>query len=178
MAVTVTFRVETRPWRGYDDPSLPAGSWFAEGSAPGDGTGGALTVDLLFKFSGQALNGNLFNLEAMSIFAIPGTVTSCVVSTARLDFLSPSRPAAGKLFVVPLLLGLTGAGSASGLQELNSPVFLGAAVEAANTAALRFQTDNGVGSLLNINAGGYFWEPRSLLAPGGLNRPPNGLYGG
>lgn len=177
MSVAITFRVETRPWRGYDDPSLPEYQWFGQGLLAGDASGGTITVDLLFKFSGQALNGQLWNVEQLAVSSGEGTLTGCSLITLNLDFLTNVRAAALRAWTLPLTQAITNGDAQTPPDVLPKPLFLGQANGAALVAGLRFVVDNAAAGQLNVSASGYVWGPRSVMAPGGIQRPVGALFG-
>ena len=176
MAVTTNFRVEQLPFRGYDDPSLPSGAWVAHGLASGDGTGGNLEVGLLLQLSGDPLSSRLYNLEQVRAHDGAGVAQNGLMFIQNLGHLTANRPLPGRFYAFEMVLGPPGA-AATAFNVLNRPIFLGAPSAAGDVAALVFRILNAAGQALVITAYGYIWEPRSILAPGGLQRPVNGLWG-
>ncbi len=177
MSVAIAFRVETRPWRGYDDPGLPTGLWLGQGTQVGDGTGGVNQIDLVFKLSGQALDGRVWSLDQLSVASGVSADVSGTLITQNMDFLSPSRALASVQWTFTLLNGVTNGDAQTPLNALTKPIILGAANSVGLGAALRCQVDNADPGALTVTAGGYIWGPRSVLAEGGLRRPAQGMFG-
>jgi len=176
-AVTVT-RVQQRPWRGYDDPGLPVGMYISQGVILGDLSGGDMQINIRFRNAGVAASGRFFNIEQLEIsvtselsatpgflnfvnFELSGTtglvnrahrfiLTSTAGAISALDFSEAPR--------LPIFLGIT-----SPIPALDADVIIG--------------IDNIDGETLTATMQGYIWEPRSVMALGGLRRPVDSLYG-
>jgi len=177
MSIAATFRIETLPWRGYDDPGLPAGAWVAQANLDSDMSGGNNTIQFLFQLSADPLSSRLYNLEQWTIGAGATTDTTCRMQITNMGHLSTDRPLGSRSFAIPLLASPPAAGIDSAAQPLRRPIFLGAPSAAGNTAQIEFIIDNVSGLSQNVSVYGYIWEPRSILAAGGLRRPVEGLFG-
>lgn len=174
------------PWRGYDDPSLPEGVWWGTVLVAGDASGGSQTATIQFKQEGQAISGDIFSLEELNAFA---GVSSELLATLRTTNMAPFPGAAFPNRFYSMVLkdmaasnGSTalrgGRGGDEGMMKL--PTMLGAASGGAGAvAAVGVEIGNqGVGVGLAITAMGYRWGPRSVLAPGGPQRPARSVFGG
>lgn len=179
MSVLVEDRVERRSWRGYDDPGLPVGMWVGEVEATGDASAGFVQLSLLFQIAADPLSAFLFNLEQIMISHDNegGGTDIATLSAVRLGFLTDSRPFAASQRWNFQLDNSGPRDVPAFANALTRPLFLGRPTTRGNTATLEAQ-------LLNVNlvgytmqAQGYVWEPRSILAPGGLRRPTDSLFG-
>lgn len=180
MSVTLNLPVRRLPFRGYDDPSLPSGIWWGAGSIVGDASGGTALIRFNFKTEAQPVSGDQWNVERVSAFSGPGT--SGIGMTMIPVGLSPSRSFPGAEPLYRFALSGQGSGlnqSALGEDHPLMPVFLGATRGGADTlSAVGFTISNPTATdSFSVTAMGYIWEARSILANGGLNRPPHGLFG-
>lgn len=179
MAITTNFRVEVLPWRGFDNPALPSGAYVGHAFVVGDGTGGANTVTFLFQFSGDPLSSRLYNLEQ---FWARGSATvqsedSGQIIVQNMGHLTPDRPIPdSRLMNFQYRFGAnTIALQTDGM--LPRPLFLGAPSAANLACGIAFARTNVDGEANGVTIYGYIWQPRSLLAEGGLQRPVGGLWG-
>lgn len=186
--MTVIARVgwQAAPWRGYDDPSLPEGIWFASPVVIGDASGGTSSAQVLFGDEGDPLSGDIFTVETIEAFIsdptgflgfwnIIGMAPAFQSSFIdRLGFLQFGS--GGAVFGQSLIHGGRGGGSTMPLL----PLVLGTRRGTADSlAAFSVGTDNiGVGDSLAVACMGYRWGPRSILAPGGPQRPARSIFGG
>lgn len=180
MAVSGNFRVDTRPYSGYAEPSLPQAAWIAQAGIAGDASAGLLIINFLFQLSANRRVTESYNLEQISIDISDATDEDFLMSTLNMDSLSPARPASPQKWIWEL--GTDGESDAAlKADKMNGlPLWLGAPTIPAgsSSAGLRFTTDNVNGRLYAITVQGYIWGPRSVLAPGGPQRPVNGFFGG
>jgi len=178
VAVFADFRFDTRPYSGYDDPSLPIGAWIASGAATGNATGGSLFMLFLCQIAETTRVTELFNLEQVAIHADVAATIPAVLRTEQMDVLNPNVRATE---VQEWLLLLTSAGSAdSALQFIGGnqlPIWLGAPTDGDVDAGIQLEFPNVDLRVHHATIQGYMWGPRSIIAPGGPQRPPNGLYG-
>jgi len=178
MSVGVTEPVVPRMWRGYDDPGLPVGNWIATGFVVGNGTGGVMTVDLLFKPEDQPSSGRFYNLEQFDIFRTNTITASGFLVLDNFEQLG-SLTITTRQWRFELQDNGNGVGAIhyqEGFPKL--PLFLG---QSSRVASLNSVMQVGVINVnivvLTVVAQGYIWEPRSIMAPGGLRRPLDSLYG-
>lgn len=177
MTIVADVRAAPLPWRGHDDPRLPVGVWFASGTVVGDASGGTMQVRFVFSAEGEPVSGDLFNVEQMS----------CLVSsnTGRDGFFIAQglSPSPANVFDRRWSLKIDPMGSLSGNGGLRDgyprfPIFLGTKRGGADTfAALSVGLNNLTATdSLSVSVMGYRWGTRSILAPGGPQRPPAGLW--
>lgn len=180
MSVIVTARIEQTRWAGFDEPGFPSGVYIASSIVFGDGSAGFIQNSFLFQLSAEALSARLYSLEQIQMHTglVGGQVGDLAI--IRMGQLSANRvlPDRGYSFQ----LGATGSGSFAEALDMNTgvllrPLFLGAPNTRSNTAEVQFSILNGVGEALRTTIMGYIWEPRSLLEPGGLQRPATSIFG-
>lgn len=177
MTVAGNFRTEMRPYSGYDEPQLPIGAWIGAGDIVGDATGGFVQMNFLFQFGQQPLNPNLFNVERFTAEVSANTTQRANIEDRNMDNLAPGRPVG----VERWSFELTGDGVSNAIVSVASqsglPMWLGQCVEALLECGVRFQFVNTTLLTFTVRCQGYVWGPRSILAPGGPQRPPFGFLG-
>ena len=176
MAVGFSFRVDVRPYSGYANPSLPIAAWVGQGTAVGDATGGNLNMDFFFQNDDEALITELFNLEQVALDTTAGVNTPGILRLISMDNLAPNRPMFGQIwsFTMNTRLGDTAIDMTRGSVL---PLWLGAPNREEGDSGIRFFFDNVDARIYGVTIQGYIWGPRSVLAEGGPQRPPNGLFG-
>jgi len=179
MTVTGIAPVSPRMWRGFDDPSLPVGAYISLGLAVGDASGGFLEIEHQFKLAGQAGNGRFYNIEQMNAFSTDATFVSAFLVAVGFEELPTANITVQRwVFTLNLDAGGFAVGQFStGLP--NFPIFIGqSSPDISVLAAVRVGLANpGAGLVLQSVIQGYIWEPRSVMAAGGLQRPLTSLYG-
>lgn len=176
MTVSVDARVETRPFSGFNDPALPTGSYIAQVGVAGDASGGIVLIDFEFMNEGNPLNNQMYNLEQISIDTSTAASEVFEMETLNMDRLAPTRGASPKKWRWVTSAGI--AASMLPVQQLSGlPLWLGAPNQEApsGSALLRFNCTNTDLRLYAITIEGYIWGPRSVLAPGGPQRPARGF---
>lgn len=166
-------------YRGYDDPALPVGIWWVTGVVVGDASGGTAQVRGTLKEEGDAVSGNMWNLEQVMAFTSDATPLAIFITAAGL---SPSRELPGVDAIYQGILDTTGAGlgnTALGNAMHRLPIWLGAVRGGADVrATIGFGITNPTASdSLAVSAMGYIWDPRSILVDGGPQRPERSLFG-
>jgi len=180
VTVTGDFRVEIRPYTAYGDPSLPIALYIAEGGLVGDVSAGDVFMDFIFKFADEAHSGQLYNLEQLASDSDHTVSQEALMSTINMDRLAPTRDASAQRWrlqlvdVNGLLNPVNALGSVSGGLL---PLWLGAPSPTEGKSALRMQFPNEDGVAYFAQIQGYIWGPRSVLAPGGPQRPVSALFG-
>jgi len=178
MTVSVANAISIRQWRGYDDPGLPVGMYFAQNAVTGDASGGRMLVIFEFKGEGAPVSGRFFNVEQINIFHSDFTARAGFIQATNFETLGPVG-----LVNRQWKTQLTGNGNSVGAltapQYFPLPVFLGSVAPVASLAAqLEVGTTNIDLTSYVVTIQGYIWEPRSVQAEGGLRRPVDSLYGG
>jgi len=179
MTVTAIAPVSPRMWRGYDDPGLPVGSYISLGLGIGDASGGFLQIEHQFKLAGEPGSSRFYNIEQFNCFSTDATFVSAFLVAVGFEELPTANVTVQRwVFTLNLDAGGFAVGQFStGLP--NFPIFLGQSTPVAATlAAVRVGLANpGAGLVLQSVIQGYIWEPRSVMAEGGLRRPIERLYG-
>ncbi len=174
MTLVIAVELRNRPWRGYDDPGLPEGAWFAAGQNVGDASGGTLEFQLRFKDAGSPRTNRFFNLEQIFCHL------SALTQDFELQMLNMDDwPAAITQDFRWILEGVAGPSTATTtLVQTGKPIFLGRASTPNAIGAMNVITANPTASnIAAFYAQGYWWGPRSVMAPGGLRRPIDSIYG-
>jgi len=176
MSVEQDFRVETRPYSGYEDPGLPFAAWVASGELTGDGSGGFVRITFQFQVAESDNVTERYNLEQFHADVQLATNSVAIMVFQGMDHTSfPFRPMARQEFA----LGLQTNGvldSSVQLRDLAGlPLWMGMPIPGVS-AGLEFQFVNLDGVLFTASGQGYIWGPRAILAPGGPRRPPNGFF--
>ena len=177
MSFGVSFRVDVRPYTGYDDPSLPIAAWISQGGVAGDASGGVLTMTFLFQRDDDARVTELFNLEQISIDTDANADDEFLLRTVNMDNLAQNRPASPQMWSL-IVEGIPSVNMAA-LRDRSPalPLWIGAPNQDEGDVGLRIQVTNTDLRLYAVTLQGYMWGPRSVLAPGGPRRPVGGLFG-
>lgn len=181
MSVSINFRVDMRPYSGYNDPAFPISGWIAQGGAVGDASGGNLIMDFNF-MAGEEIPriSELFNLEQISIDTASAVSEVILMETRNMDVLSPARAASPQkwAWITNAVLGNSAIRS-DFVPKGPLPIWLGVPNQDAPSqeGGIRFTWTNVDLRLYAITLQGYRWGPRSVLAPGGPQRPPFGYFG-
>jgi len=178
VTVSVSDSIRNRPWRGYDDPGLPVGMYFAQNSVVGDASGGDMIVFFDFKGEGEPISGRFFNLEQINIFHSDVASKPGHIVANNWETIGPVG-LVNRQWKFQLVTNVNGVAAMSDLLYFPLPLFLGSAAPLADLASdLEVGVDNVNVSSLTVTIQGYIWEPRSVQAEGGLRRPVDSLYGG
>lgn len=177
MTISVSDTIVPRPWRGYDDPGLPVGMYFAQNAVTGDMTGGDMIVFFLFKAEAEPVSGRFFNIEQINVFHSDTATKSAHVSANNWESVSPAG-LVNRQWKLQLITNANDVAAMGHQLYFPLPLFLG---QAAPVRDLECQVEVGVDNVtvssLVVSIQGYIWEPRGMLAPGGLRRPVDSLYG-
>jgi len=176
MSVGFTFRVDIRPYTGFTDPALPVASWFAQGGAAGNASGGTINLDFPFQRDGDAQISELFNIEQIAADTTSAVARDAIMQALNMDFLALGRPATDRRW---RLQTTAAPGAVSAISILNNqlPLWLGTPNREEGDAGLRFLFTNVDLLLYFVSIQGYMWGPRSVMAEGGPRRPLSGLFG-
>lgn len=166
-----------RIWRGWDNPSLPVATWIGRATVTGDLSGGDAIMQIELWPEAQAGAGHFFNVE--QIMVQTDGDNDGVYSLIAINFSHPIDGALSNLEWSIQMKGNELGNNAMLLGEamLPRPLFLGQPQLPDGRAALSLTADNTDAEVYQFQAEGYVWEPRSVQAPGGLQRPPGALYG-
>jgi len=177
MTVSISESIHPRPWRGYDDPGLPVGMYFAQSAVTGDASGGDMIVFFDFKGEGEPVSGRFYNLEQINIFHSDITQQTGHMVANNFETLGPVG-LVNRQWRFLLQDNANGVSAVNAAQSERLPLFLGSVAPVASLAAtLEVGVDNIDLTSLVVTIQGYIWEPRSIQAEGGLRRPIDSLYG-
>lgn len=181
MSVFGTFRIDTRPYTGYQDPGLPIGSWIAQAGIAGDASGGILRMNFLIELEGGVRVSELYNIEQVSIDTSSANNRTFILATVNMDTLSPVRQASPQKWQLATALATSTSESALELDKLTGlPLWLGAPAPDSPAGDKGFSLTMANIDLLLVASTfqGFIWGPRAVLAPGGPRRPPGGFFRG
>jgi len=178
MTVIFDSHVQQRTWRGYDDPGLPVGMYITQGSVLGDVSGGNQLIIHTFKGEGEPASGRFYNIEQVDChYTATGTEAIFLVAT-NWEVSGPTG-LINRQWRATLQNNSNGVGAMSTDLQFPLPLFLGITAPVPSLAAqLEIGVDNNDGETFFSTIQGYIWEPRSVMAEGGLRRPQDSLYGG
>lgn len=176
MTVSDTFRIEYRPFSGFNDPRLPIAAYIAQGGSVGDVSGGSVLMAFQFSGTGPRVS-EMYNLEQLAVDTSADAADQLLMTTQGMDQLAPTREASPQKWhfatvgdsVAESAVQLLFAGSAL-------PVWLGAPNSEGEGSSLRFEFANTNLRLYAVTIQGYVWGPRSVLADGGPQRPLGGMF--
>lgn len=181
MSVSESAEVLYRPFWGYSDPRYPEGLWTVRQGLLGDASGGDMGIYIFFAHGAASnLDSSMFNIEQVSLVASNNVDANVGFYTYGMDHLIGTITSVGQarhlaLEAVGLSIGFGSAISAESAASMKG-VFLGRQWRVGHSAYFVVQTPNVSSSLLTLTAQGYWWGPRSILADGGPQRPPTGLF--
>lgn len=177
MSVITNFRVDRRPWRGYDDPGLPSGMWIAEGEVVGDASGGFAETRFLFQIASDPLSGRLWSLEQVGAQVVANAPQNVLLRTQNMDFLTPAIPVGVHNAVLELAVTSDLTITATRVRDMFPRMFLGRPTTAGLECGLRVLFANANTVAVRAIVQGYTWEPAALLVAGGVRRPADSLWG-
>lgn len=177
MTVSVSNGISIRPWRGYDDPGLPVGMYFAQNAVTGDASGGDMIVFFDYKGEGEPVSGRFFNIEQINVF-------HSTIATKEGHLVANNWETIGPVGLVNRQWGFRLINNDNDISTMDNvkylplPLFLGSVAPVASLAATVEVGVNNIDlSSLVATIQGYIWEPRAIMAEGGLRRPVDSLYG-
>lgn len=174
MTVANTEPVFYRRFSGFTEKHLPEGWWWGRVEVTGDASGGQANLSLAFAPVSAAKSSRIFNLEQMSFRT--DDVGAGTIQFQGSNFVGPGGNTLLHVWGDALVNGQTQS-FLSGASQSALPIFLGSAnlqtLQAAYTAVM----GNSNLDVFVFEAQGYWWGPRSILVPGGPQRPPFPMYG-
>ena len=178
MTVSVINGISIRPWRGYDDPGLPVGMYFAQNAVTGDASGGDMSVIFQFKGEAEPVSGRFFNLEQFNVFHSDITEQAGALTAVNWETIGPVG-LVNRQWRFELQNNSNGVSAINNEIYIPLPIFFGSVAPVAELAAqIILSVDNINLTSLVATIQGYIWESRSIQAAGGLRRPVDSLYGG
>lgn len=176
MTVLTNVHVNRRAWRGYDEPGLPVGIYIAQGLVTGDATGGDMRLLFGFKEEGDAASGRFYNLEQVDLHTSNTSAANMDMRAENFDFVGAAGLINRQWAARTRNTGIVTALSTD--TQFPLPLFLGLAAPVASLVSqIIIQTPNVDGVAFHATIQGFIWEPRSILAEGGLRRPLDSIFG-
>ena len=178
MAVSTELMISQLGFNGFMDPSFPVGFWEFEATLTGDGTAGQNNIRAIFTETGAALNEQLYNIEQ-----ILTRRSTAVVEQGTMDIQGwgTNRAVGGGVSRALVMEFPAPAGyvaiTSHDHGKLNVPIWLGGQRKAGTQSYVELVTTNTSGVSQKIHMVGYIWHARSVLSPGGPQRPPGSLFG-
>jgi len=178
MSVAATGGIIPRMWRGYDDPGLPVGAYIGNNVLIGDVTGGLNQIDFIFKREFAPADGRFYNIEQLNVFHTIATFVNGGLEVRNFETLGPFLIGAREWRFDLLDNGNANATISSYVAGIPLPLFIGQTSRLQSLdSVVSFTVPNINVVVHSVTIQGYIWEPRSILAPGGLRRPLDSLYG-
>jgi hypothetical protein len=171
VSVTGTGHLDYRPWRGFDEPQLPTQWWVAFGDVTGDSSGGSRLIVLNFHIAGNALNSRSYSLETFNSIDGENTAKPVQVNFTSFDGVGGFNHSPN--LNIPQTVGEALAVTD---RSLNLQAWIGQPSNYLVSSQLRVVVANANSAYFAFVAGGYVWSPRSIDAPGGFQRPIQGIY--
>lgn len=179
MSVSEVEQIEYEDWGAYLDPRFPERLWKCRLEVTGDASGGNRILTMIIANAPDSRVPLFYSLEEVWIL---DTDETALVVTLQTNNLGSARTGPRPIvlgFNIVQMAGAVGlsAQEADGLLKPGG-LFLGSQRDNLTVTSLQWSIANRDGELFQMFAGGYVWGPRSRSAGnGGLQRPPNGLYG-
>jgi len=174
VTIQVEFRFETRPYTGYVDPAFPIGAWIGSGRLLGNATGGVAQMNFLAQQSEAQRVTELYNIEQVAVSVDHNSTILAAMFTEQMDVLNPNVRAT-QVQRWRILLTSDSNDAIMSLGDLAGlPIWLGAPTDGGAAAGISFTFPNIDTRNYDVTVQGYIWGPRSMVAPGGPQRPPFG----
>lgn len=165
-------------------PGFPLGVWSAADDDEGDATGGDITFQHIFRNTSNNLGDtNLYNIEhimvaSQDLLQVAAQLTINGMDTGGLAPNFPHRPV-DRVYSMNLFNtdSTTGFINARHAIECTTPIWVGTynGVE-TDLGDMIVGLDNIDSIRVTVAVYGYYWAPDAVNAPGGIQRPPNGLW--
>jgi len=175
MSVVADAVVRYYPFPGFEDPSLPAGSWAGVVVILGDASGGTRIGNLDFAPSGQAISSRMFSMEQVAISDEDNSAGNATINSIAMGKAGDIN--FDSFFATVAMIGGPTFGTVDARDlEAFKGVFLGRQNRNSVATSLRITKANSDGDNLIFQAEGYWWDSRSLNVRGGPSRPARGMY--
>lgn len=172
MTIVTRQSVRTGPVQGGNPILGEAAGFYAENQlVVGDASGGLMFVAFDYTAPGGQLSGRMFTLEQVGLIgqfaAGPRGIRQSLDNFAIVN----KVPHTWAQEIGTFDPTATGESVPGGTQRLsNMGVFLGQQNIGNNAATLFFSAANVLADQLRVTVSGYWWDPQSKRAPGGLRR--------
>ncbi len=178
MTITAFASIQTRLWRGYDDPGLPVGMWLAHGQVVGDASGGEQQVGFDFQAEDAPVSSRFWNIEQIDSHKNSTITLAAFISSLNFDRDGAASTITRRDWLFTYVNNLRSVAAIDYVQLPKMPIFLGNSTFEEGIASQVFiGTANVLNVVLVVTIQGYIWEARSILSQGGLRRPLDTLYG-
>jgi len=171
VSVLNSLPAEYRRFNGYTDPRYPEGFWFGRVAVTGDATGGVAALTIQFNTDLTRVSSRIFSLEQLSVFSDETNNRNLSLSVGELG-----GPTGVQLRGFYQMLMVTFVNGNALFETPFLPLFLGAQNRVGLASFVAVTGANVDTVVMDFEAQGYWWGPRSILAEGGPQRPPTGLY--
>ena len=182
MSITRALKFVRRPWNTPQLPGLPDGYWVAAGSAVGDASGGEFTWQHIWAQPSTGLGdpSSFFSVEqwSMTVNIATDRVVEVLVSGMDPDTGIAPDVTHSYFLIFRLLAGVNNCALADD-GGANQKLWIGRYGDPSTGAGvLNLATPNTTASnFFRVKVQGFYWGPGAMNAPGGIIRPPNGIYG-
>jgi len=175
MSVTSTSDVQYRRFNGYADPRYPEGMWWGSARSNGDASGGQNTITLRFAGAGVPKSSKLFSIGTLSIRSNEAVDRVAELFVSNFD--GPTNEQLEHRMALVIASITNPSRNAVRARELTAfPLFLGAHRAQGTQALASVIVVNTTGVEYFFQAEGYWWGGRSIMADGGPQNPPQGIY--
>ncbi len=174
MSVLDAVPVEFKRFSGWVEQQMPEGYWFGSSVTTGDASAGTANHAINFNQAGGPRSSRIYSLEQISIFS--DDVVTRVGRLEQVNLEGPANRVFRGIMGITLLLSVDGI-SMNTQDEAFLPRFLGSQRDPALVASIAFVIANIENVVTTFEVAGYWWGPRSVLVPGGPQRPLNGMFG-
>lgn len=178
MSVAISEPISVLPWQGHQDPALPSGTWVADMSVTGDGSGGAVALAAVLSTTSLDVPGNrLWSLDAFNFSNLDNLARNGQLLISGFTMNITQAGAIARRWTLDTIAG-NAQGNMDPTELVFLPVFLGRQNNALALAQVIFTfTTNADTVVYNAFFGGYFWAPAARAAPGGPRRPLGHIWG-
>ena len=178
MSVAVDVRIDVRPYSGYVEPALPIAAYVGQGVLVGDASGGTMDMSFIYQRNDDAQISEMFNLEQIAFDSGIAVGQGVSMRLVAMDSLSQNRPMFGQIWSLQTDGILGEADSALAISSGSMlPLWFGSPNRDEGDGLVRFTIPNVDFLIIGCTIQGYMWGPRSVLAPGGPQRPIGSLFG-
>jgi len=176
MAVSTEVDVRYQRFSGYVDKRYPEGMWYASTNLTGDGTGGNSSITLVFTPAAEAaLNTRMYSIESLHAASNDNAGEVGRLSAQNLGGRNLDQALVHQT-LINLDNDITGATLNPSDLVYWKGVFLGSQRAVSTLTGLTLIVANTNSRNHVLQAQGYWWGQRSVLADGGPQRPPTGLW--
>jgi len=184
VSIAHSMRFTRHAWAMPQIPGFPLGVWSASDDDEGDATGGAITFQHIFRNTSNNLGDtNLYNIEHLFCGVQDATQDACRLTINGMDpgtgQGSTSRPI-DRVYTFSLIANDVPDAlfiQSTRPRDSTVPIWVGT-YDGPDTdlGDMIIALENKDGDRVSVGVYGYYWAPGAVNAPGGIQRPPNGLW--